>query len=623
MIFASANNRGEKDRGKGHAIWAIVVAFICILLLSLPSRGAAQLVQEAANPVRLSASMCTLAGDGDAMPETVAAMRDSFDCSSNKLQKATDHFWLLADISEAQAGFRNPVLRYRTARHGDIVIHRRLSDGRWVSTRHDQASMTANWRAPWAVAAPLLGPDGERPDLLLVSVDRPWDPTNLSDLEIWEADQDIAAGQRQQVLSALFAGLIFGPLLLNIVFFATLRQRFVLFHSLMLVSILASQIFWTGLIFDLVPGATMIDRSVAVHLLLPIFGFAICMLVRSLCDPIKLGPRARTALPAIGMASMVATLLVILIAPGWPLIGPQIFHGFYSLMVLTVLISLVIAAMRGDRMAMLLILGLSGFLVIAILRLGRALGWLDDAPIFDAGFHLAVLLEVLVTSAIVGIKAWQLRQRHDLALEVGANEALLARTDPLTRIMNRRGFMEHFRALESNHRAPSRTTALILVDIDHFKQINDRFGHEAGDVTLMQLADMLRLCCRKDDVLARFGGEEFAILARCSNSDGVHQFAERIKDSIAQTRFGDARHPVGALSVSIGVAEIDPGSDAPDFDRHYRAADRALYRAKNLGRNRICYAGDPAEAGDDETIIESEANQLPDLRGPAKPAGAG
>lgn len=573
---------------------SIVSMVLLVFVLALANQNAAAQSGNSQSknhqPISLEKNLCALAGRAEATPGQIIAIRDQFDCASGKLEKSTDHFWLLADIAEDQASFTEPVLRYRAARHGAVTIFRQLADGSWIASRQDMPAMTANWRAPWAIAAPLLGPDGARPQTLLVSVERPWDPSNLSDLQIWEARQDAVFARRAQVLSALFAGLLFGPLLLNIVFFATLRQQFVLFHSLMLASILGTQIFWTGLIFDLVPSATMIDRSVAVHLLLAIFGFAVSMLVRSLCNPAKLGPIGRIALPVVGMASIAATSIVLLAAPAWPLIGSQIFHGFYGLMVLTVLTLLIYAAMRGDRMAIILIFGLSGFLVVAILRLGRALGWLDDAPILDAGFNLAVLLEVVVTSAIVGIKAWQLRQRHDLAVKAGATEAILARTDPLTKIMNRRGFMERFRALGNNSRAPSQTTALILVDIDHFKRINDSYGHDAGDLALVQMADMLQRCCRKDDILARFGGEEFAIMARCSDSDGVQHFVERVKQDIANTQFGNADTMIGAIAVSMGVAQIAQGSDTPDFDRYYRAADRALYRAKNAGRDTICYA---------------------------------
>ncbi|MEM1133623.1 MAG: diguanylate cyclase [Pseudomonadota bacterium] len=544
-------------------------------------------------PIALSGSICALPGNSGASPEQIIARRGEFDCTSDKMDKATDHFWMVTDITKEQTGFAVPVLRYRAARHGDVTIYRKFNDGRWLSTHHDMADMTANWRTPWAVAAPLLGPSGERPETLLISVNQPWNPSNLSDVQIWEAQQDIAVSESESLLSALFIGLLFAPLLLNIIFFATLRQRFILFHSLMLVAILGCNLFWTGLIFELAPNATMVDRSIGSHISLAVLAFAICMLVHSLCDPQKLGQTAYRALPAVGVLGLATTMLILAIAPDWPLVGSRIFNAVYGLMVATVTVSLVTAATRGDRLAMLQILGLSGFLVVAISRLGRAMGWLAETPMMDSsGFHFAVLLEVLVTSLIVGMKIWQLRQNHDHALRQSANEALLARTDSLTQIMNRRGFMEQFRALEQDGRAPSKVTALILVDIDHFKRINDKYGHDAGDMVLIQMAQLLQQCCRKGDSLARFGGEEFAILAQCSDTIGIRQLARRIQQTISEMTFGNPGKPVGAVSVSMGVTQINLYPTTLDFDHHYRAADRALYRAKNMGRNRICHAED-------------------------------
>jgi len=157
--------------------------------------------------------------------------------------------------------------------------------------------------------------------------------------------------------------------------------------------------------------------------------------------------------------------------------------------------------------------------------------------------------------------------------------------DHLTGVANRRAFFEAAELeLQRNRRAP-RPTALILIDADHFKCINDRHGHPGGDAVLRQLGLFLSATFRQVDVVARIGGEEFAVLLPSSTLEGAATVAERLRQLVAaQTvAFDGAR--IG-LTVSAGVAASDGGSDF-DLDTLMKRADQALYAAKANGRNRI------------------------------------
>lgn len=151
----------------------------------------------------------------------------------------------------------------------------------------------------------------------------------------------------------------------------------------------------------------------------------------------------------------------------------------------------------------------------------------------------------------------------------------LSRTDMLSGLLNRRAFIDDLSQVERGH--------LLILDIDRFKQINDRYGHMAGDDVIISVAATLTEIVGPSHLVARIGGEEFAILFQDCEFAEVVSTAERIRRSIAN-RLIEAFHQSIAVTVSGGLADITP---MRDFSAVYAAADRALYAAKSSGRNRI------------------------------------
>jgi diguanylate cyclase (GGDEF)-like protein len=164
----------------------------------------------------------------------------------------------------------------------------------------------------------------------------------------------------------------------------------------------------------------------------------------------------------------------------------------------------------------------------------------------------------------------------------------LATIDALTGLKNRRAFIEAF-ALELAHcERFGYSVAVLLMDVDHFKAINDRFGHGTGDVVLAAVGKALRDEFRKVDVVARWGGEEFVVALSGASAEGVRIAAERVRQVIASLRVerpaeGLERDPV-QMTVSIGVATRHAGES---MDSVVDRADRAMYAAKTMGRNRV------------------------------------
>lgn len=179
------------------------------------------------------------------------------------------------------------------------------------------------------------------------------------------------------------------------------------------------------------------------------------------------------------------------------------------------------------------------------------------------------------------------RELHKKNRELGrANETItkLMNTDPLTGLLNRRQFdvmMDREFAAARRHGHP---LAGVMMDLDHFKSINDRYGHDVGDLVLVSVAQCLQDQSRKEDVVARLGGEEFFLLLPNTPIQAALGACERIRSTIEAMRFPEISHPVTA---SFGVTERLP-SDTPQM--FIKRADRALYRAKAEGRNRVVAA---------------------------------
>lgn len=188
-----------------------------------------------------------------------------------------------------------------------------------------------------------------------------------------------------------------------------------------------------------------------------------------------------------------------------------------------------------------------------------------------------------------------LRQRreieaHKLALEEKNEElARLVVRDPLTGVSNRSHLDAVAAAEVARLRRTGRTSSLVLLDIDRFKEINDRYGHPAGDAVLRQVAKVLSGAVREIDTLARMGGEEFAILLPDTPPREAAAVAERLRALIEAHPFTTSGVTI-RLTASFGVAPFTVTDETDALTAAYRAADRELYRAKEQGRNRVCMA---------------------------------
>lgn len=173
------------------------------------------------------------------------------------------------------------------------------------------------------------------------------------------------------------------------------------------------------------------------------------------------------------------------------------------------------------------------------------------------------------------IRLLEARQRN-LEEENRLLEAL-ADTDPLTGILNRSGLQVH---IEITFDRPA-GVGLLLLDIDHFKQLNDSLGHDAGDRILKQFAALIKANLREEDIFARWGGEEFIVLCRERSLDNLYRLANKLRTICADHDFLSKSAPI---TISVGIAQAH---EDEAFEDSFKRADKALYRAKQNGRNRV------------------------------------
>jgi diguanylate cyclase (GGDEF)-like protein len=220
-----------------------------------------------------------------------------------------------------------------------------------------------------------------------------------------------------------------------------------------------------------------------------------------------------------------------------------------------------------------------GALFLLRTPLVAVLPWSVTSQVYGSVWLTVLSFEALLfTISIAFILLAMAKERTEL------RHRTAAMVDPLTGIANRRSFLQEAALIAKRHTADPRPTAVLVIDLDHFKSINDRFGHALGDRVLELFSETARQSIRSSDLIGRLGGEEFAAVLYDTNRDKAVAVAERIRESFAQVSLEVDSRPVCA-TVSIGLVHCqDAVLDVPQL---LAQADQALYYAKERGRNRV------------------------------------
>lgn len=216
------------------------------------------------------------------------------------------------------------------------------------------------------------------------------------------------------------------------------------------------------------------------------------------------------------------------------------------------------------------------FAPFIVMKLSDALPpWVVSSGPLLPQVGLSHVMFVVLLAAVV-----RLRTSHEQAQADAQTMRTLAETDALTGLPNRRAVSDRLQAAMALAQRTGQPLSVGLIDVDRFKLINDRFGHATGDDVLRVISGTMYRELRASDVLGRWGGEEFLMMAPCTSREAAAALAERVRGAVAAQGFAHGE----LVTISIGLAECRPGDQ---IDTLLRRADEALYRAKNSGRNRI------------------------------------
>jgi diguanylate cyclase (GGDEF)-like protein/hemerythrin-like metal-binding protein len=216
-------------------------------------------------------------------------------------------------------------------------------------------------------------------------------------------------------------------------------------------------------------------------------------------------------------------------------------------------------------------------------------------------FSMVVLGTFVVMQRQLGAESWMADQRRDAETRA-RDSARQADTDALTGVLNRLGFEAVLGQELERSRRYGHPLSVVMLDLDHFKRVNDTHGHGAGDQVLVGVARILETNVRDSDSIGRLGGEEFMVLAPATPGRGAVQLAEKLRALTAETPLG----PAGIITGSFGVAELRPGETAEAL---LRRADQALYAAKSGGRNRV--SSDDADVAE---VLAERTNEVAPVR---------
>ncbi|MFM5906926.1 MAG: diguanylate cyclase [Novosphingobium sp.] len=377
---------------------------------------------------------------------------------------------------------------------------------------------------------------------------------------------------------AAFAGLAGALLIYNLSLWFALRSDFLLDYCMMVISLTAYSFSSSGYLTMMTSAVANNDRLRMNYVLLACTGVFALRFVRNFFGRDLFPPLLVSASKVTCWAALTSALLFAIFAPFQIRFLDKAYFALASTLLLAGIPMMLHALKQKAPYARMFLFAWAAPLVISLLRSAYGFGLVPYSILLDNSNLIAMSAESLLSAVIVTARLRILATERDDAVEGEINARRLAATDPLTGLLNRRAFLD----MAIGRKAQQR---LLLIDIDHFKAVNDRLGHEAGDSVLVAIAQAIQDVRPQRSLAVRLGGEEFALLMPRAHS------AQCPPDALLKAVRDAAMPQKLKVTVSIGYSEGLISSEG-DWKRLYRLADAALYRAKADGRDRACHATD-------------------------------
>ena len=431
-------------------------------------------------------------------------------------------------------------------------------------------------------------------------------------VRLWRPVDFHAREQLALVLQGLYLGVMLGLLVYNLFLYFSVRERVYFWYVLWVLGIATFLASINGLSFQyLWPQATQWNDTAIVLSL----GGAVACAVQFLAAFLDLRTRGGwmwRLVWGMGLVAFAVTALTLVLPYG---VSIRLVIG---LALASIGMALLVSALRwreGFVPARHFLVAWSAVLLGGTVLAAYKFGWLPRNLVTEHAAQIGSVIEVLLLSLALAARLSNERRLREQAqgevieAQRQANERLelrvaertqalerlnhrldaASRTDGLTGVFNRRHFDEVLQAEVRRSQRSGQPLGLLLVDLDHFKHINDTFGHPAGDACLRVVADLLRHAVRRSsDVVARYGGEEFIVLLPMADLGGCLRLGEAIRSDIEATPVSFEAHTI-AMTASLGVC-CRPVAAGEDGSALLRATDQALYAAKHGGRNRVSCA---------------------------------
>ncbi|MCU0758893.1 MAG: diguanylate cyclase [Steroidobacteraceae bacterium] len=549
------------------AIACLAIAFACAALAGRASAAAAGGVE-----VKLLTPGDAVAGAADVVSGRLDPDFGAYDYRAARLRGGP--FWLRLGAAALPPGDGLPALLVRKGRHLRLEAFAPAALGgeriaraaRW-STFRGREDLAFALPGRWRPGTPIylrVSPDGVGAEELQLNVGR---------LEPALA----AAGRQSQVIAAAAGALLAMSLAALLIWFILPERLFVLYATLFSLQALYVA-FLSGAGFDwpLLAWATPLAAH-AWNVPAALSGAAAALFVREIADLKRFSPRVYAGFGALAIAFVVLAFANVVHVFG---LGGQLASIGNVLFLGTAAFTVVVAFLawrRGSRAA--------GWFLIAW-------GLLEATTIATAGGFLVQgtdpwplawgLPASMVTAAVfvaLGV-ADRLREQRVALTEAERR----AQTDPLTGVLNRRSLLERLDAACLRAQARGLPISLLFIDLDHFKSINDTFGHQAGDACLLAVIRPIQAELRQSDVIGRYGGEEFVVILSSADAAAAQAIADRILQRVADLQVEGFGAPI-RLTCSIGVASSE--TLGVWGEQLISRADGAVYAAKNSGRNQV------------------------------------